>query len=152
VLFIPPSALRVASVALRNPANRHRAVSLTPKEFRYGFGNTLTEEESATLYERWTIPSPGKPLFEGAFATLTPNYAAKVDTSVHDRGPLLLTAGGQDHTVPKSVTTQTVKRYANSPAVTDYKEFPDRGHALTIDHGWRDVADASLAWLQAQSF
>src|SRR6266566_3101240 len=62
VVFLPPSALRVASVALKNPANMNRAVSLTPEQFRYGFGNAVPAEESAELYERWNVPSPGKPL------------------------------------------------------------------------------------------
>jgi non-heme chloroperoxidase len=151
VLFLPPSALRVASIALRNPANRHRAVSLTPEQFRYGFANALSGDESAELYQRWAAPSPGKPLFEDAFANLSPNSPAKVDTHNADRGPLLLTGGGKDHTVPKTISTQTRKRYHKSPAVTDYVEFPDRGHSLTIDNGWREVADASLRWLEKQS-
>lgn len=149
VLFLPPSALRVAFVALRNPANRKRAVSLTRNQFRYGFGNAISREESDGLYDRWTIPSPGKPLFEAAVANFAPNSPAKVDTGNATRGPLLLTAGGKDHTVPRAITKQTLKRYQNTN--TDYVEFPDRGHALAIDHGWRDVADRVLAWLREQS-
>src|SRR5437763_6851584 len=61
VIFLPPSALRVASVALRNPANRKRAVSLTEERFRYGFANAVSAEESKDLYDRWTIASPRKP-------------------------------------------------------------------------------------------
>ena len=146
VVYLPPSALRVASVALRNPANRKGAVSLTEKQFRYGFGNALSEQESKDLYERWAIPSPGKPLFEAASANLSRNSPAKVDTRAA-RGPLLVTAGGKDHTVPQAISKATAKLYAHSEAVTDYREFPDRGHSLTIDSGWTDVADAALAWL-----
>jgi non-heme chloroperoxidase len=151
VLSLPLSALRVASVALRNPANKKRAVALTAEQFRYGFGNALTDTESNELYERWTIPSPGKPLFEAAAANLSPRSPAKVATDNATRGPLLLTAGGKDHTVPASISKSTLKLYRKSPAVTDYKEFPDRGHSLTIDAGWREVADAVLAWLKGQS-
>jgi non-heme chloroperoxidase len=147
VRFLPPSALRVASAALRNPANRKRAVALTEKQFRYGFGNAVSEEESKDLFERWAIPSPGKPLFEAATANLARNSPAKVDTRNANRGPLLITAGGKDRTVPKAVSKATLKLYRNSQAVTDYREFADRGHSLTIDSGWQDVADASLAWL-----
>jgi non-heme chloroperoxidase len=147
VLYLPPSALRVASIALRNPANRKRAVALTEKQFRYGFGNAVSADESSDLYERWAIASPGKPLFEAATANLSRSSPAKVDTRSVGRGPLLVTAGGQDRTVPKAVSKATVKLYANSQAVTDYREFPDRGHSLTIDSGWTDVADAALAWL-----
>jgi non-heme chloroperoxidase len=151
VLFLPPSALRVASVALRNPLNRNRAVSLDRGQFRYGFGNAISAQESDELYERWTIPSPGKPLFEAATAALMPGSPAKVDTGNSTRGPLLLTAGGKDHTVPAAITKQTLRLYRKSPAVTDLREFPDRGHSLCIDSGWQEVADTVLDWLKAQS-
>ena len=150
VIYLPPSALRVASVALRNPANRNRAVSLTRDQFRYGFGNALSASESDELYDRWTIPSPGKPLFEAAIANLVPGSPVKVDTRNATRGPLLLTAGGKDHTVPPAITKQTLKQYRKSTAVTELKEFPDRGHSLGIDSGWTGVADAVLDWLRAQ--
>jgi non-heme chloroperoxidase len=151
VIFLPPSALRVASVALLNPANRKRAVSLTAKQFRYGFGNAPSEAESNDLYERWTIPSPGKPLFEAAAANLSPRSPAKVDTRNATRGPLLLIAGGKDHTVPASVVKSMHTLYRKTPAVTDLREFPDRGHSLTIDSGWQDVADTVLGWLKERS-
>jgi non-heme chloroperoxidase len=150
VLALPVSSLRVASVALRNPANRRRAISLTPEQFRYGFGNALSNKESADLYEKWTIPSPGRPLFEAALATFSPNAPTKVNTANPNRGPLLLIAGGNDHTAPPTIVKGTHKLYATSPAVTDYKAFAGRGHSLTVDHGWREIADASLRWLQEQ--
>ncbi|HVM56837.1 MAG TPA: alpha/beta fold hydrolase [Gaiellaceae bacterium] len=151
VVYLPPSALRVASVALRNPANRNRAVALTAKQFRFGFGNALSETESNELFERWTIPSPGKPLFEAASAAFSPASPAKVNTGNASRGPLLITAGGKDRTVPPSVSRATAKLYRGSPAVTELKEFPGRGHSLALDSGWRDVADAVLGWLRERS-
>ena len=151
VLALPPSALRVASIALRSPANKKKAVSLTREQFRYGFGNAISEQESDELYERWTIPSPGKPLFEAALAAVSPHSPGKVDTENATRGPLLLTAGGKDHTVPPAITRSTLKQYRKSPAVTDFKEFHDRGHSLAIDGGWRDVADFALGWLKRHS-
>jgi pimeloyl-ACP methyl ester carboxylesterase len=147
VIFLPPSALRVASVALRRPANRNEAVSLTAEQFRYGFGNALPGQESGELYERWAIPSPGRPLFEAAMANLVPRSPAKVNTGNKARGPLLITAGGRDHTVPAAISHATRRLYHKSPAVTDLREFPDRGHSLTIDHGWREVAQTTLDWL-----
>jgi non-heme chloroperoxidase len=151
VLSLPVSAVRVASIALRKPANRNLAISLTPEQFRYGFGNALPERESAELYDRWAVPSPGRPLFEAALANFTPRSPAKVNTGNRTRGPLLLTAGGQDHTVPPAITTSTRKLYHKSPAITDFVDFPDRGHSLTIDHGWREVAQAVLDWLSQRS-
>jgi non-heme chloroperoxidase len=150
VLYLPPSALRVASIALRNPANKGRAVSLTREQFRYGFGNELSEEESDALYDEWNIPSPMKPLFEAAFAALAQHSPATVDTKSSRRGPLLLTAGGRDRTVPAVVVRQALKRYKNSSAVTDIEEFPDRGHSLVVDRGWHEVAGKVLAWLDRQ--
>jgi non-heme chloroperoxidase len=151
IYSLPPSALKVASIALKNPANRKRAVSLTPEQFRYGFGNALTEMESRELYERWTIPSPGRPLFQAAFANFAPSSPAKVDTKNATRGPLLLTAGGKDHTVPPAIPRAANKRYRRSTAMTELKEFPGRGHSLCMDHGWREVADTVLDWLAARS-
>jgi non-heme chloroperoxidase len=150
VLYLPPSALRVASIGLRNPANRKRAKALTTEQFRYGFGNAVSQEESDRLFEQWTIPSPMRPLFEAASAALMPRSPAAVDRKNNERGPLLLTAGGKDRTVPKAITTQTRKLYHKSTAVTDLHEFPDRGHSLCIDSGWREVADVCLDWLKKQ--
>ncbi|GAA4256376.1 alpha/beta hydrolase [Dactylosporangium darangshiense] len=148
VLPVPLSALRATLPVFKNPGNRHRAVSLTAEQFRFAFGNAVSEAESDELYERWTIPAPGKPLFEAAAANFDPHSPAKVDTANESRGPLLLIMGGKDHTVPEAVTRATLKQYRHSSAVTDILEFPDRAHSLTIDSGWRDVADASLAWLK----
>ena len=151
VLPLPLSALRATLPVFKNPANRHKAVSLTAEQFRFAFGNAITKEESDELYERWTIPAPGKPLFEAAAANFNPHSPAKVDTANEARGPLLLITGGKDHTVPEAVTRATLKQYRHSEAVTDLLEFPDRAHSLTIDAGWGDVAEASLNWLARQS-
>ncbi|GID28794.1 alpha/beta hydrolase [Paractinoplanes brasiliensis] len=150
VLPLPLSALRATLPVFRNPANRHRAVSLTAEQFRFAFGNAIGEDESDALYEQWTIPAPGKPLFEAAAANFDPHSPAKVDTANQSRGPLLLMTGGKDHTVPEAVTRATLKQYRHSEAVTDLVEFPDRGHSLTIDSGWREVAGAALGWLRRQ--
>jgi non-heme chloroperoxidase len=150
VLPLPLAQLISGTPVLSNPSNRKRAVSLTAKQFRYGFGNAITEEESNRLHETWTIPSPGRPLFEAAFANFTPHSPAAVDTRNESRGPLLLISGGKDHTVPDVVTRSSFRQYRHSSAVTELKQFPDRGHSLVIDHGWREIADASLAWLSQQ--
>ncbi|GAA2025263.1 alpha/beta fold hydrolase [Catenulispora yoronensis] len=151
VLPLPLSALRATLPVFKNPANKHRAVSLTAEQFRFAFGNAVSEQESDELFERWTIPAPGKPLFEAAAANFNPHSPAKVDTANSGRGPLLLMSGGKDHTVPETVTRATLKQYRHSEAVTEFAEFPDKGHSLTIDSGWREVADAALAWLHRQS-
>jgi alpha-beta hydrolase superfamily lysophospholipase len=149
VLPLPLSQLRSGLPALGNPANLRRAVSLTEKEFRYSFGNTLSEEESQALYQRWAIPSPARPLFQAAAANFVLHSQAKVDTHRAERGPLLLISGTADHTVPDVVTRSTLKQYRDSMAVTELRQFEGRGHSLTIDAGWKDVADAALEWLRS---
>ncbi|GIF65322.1 alpha/beta hydrolase [Asanoa ishikariensis] len=151
VLPLPLSALRATLPVFKNPANRHRAVSLTAEQFRYAFANAVSEEESDELFQRWTIPAPGRPLFEAAAANFNPHSPAEVATDNQTRGPLLLIASGKDHTVPETVTRATLKQYRHSDAVTDIKTFPDRAHSLTIDSGWREVADTCLSWLKEQS-
>jgi alpha-beta hydrolase superfamily lysophospholipase len=147
VLPLPLAQLHSSLPVFKNPANRHKAVSLTADQFKYGFGNALPEEESNALYDKWAIPAPGKPLFEAAAANFALHSPAAINTGNADRGPLLLTMGGQDHTVPEAITKATLKQYRQSVAETDLIEFPDRGHSLTIDHGWQEVAGACLDWL-----
>ena len=149
VLVLPPAQLRAAFPVLGNPANRKRSVSLTVAQFRYASGNALSGAESAQLYDAWTIPAPGRPLFEAAFANLTPHSPATVNTRNSARGPLLLICGQKDHTVPGSVTHATFSQYRHSTAVTDLRRLAGRGHSLTSDSGWRDVAGTALNWLTA---
>jgi len=148
VLPLPLAQLRAGLPGLGNPANLHRAVSLTKAEFRFGFGNALSEDESDALYEKWTIPSPARPLFQAAAANFVMHSQAKVDTGNTTRGPLLLISGTADHTVPDVVTKSTLKQYRDSTAVTELSQFEGRGHSLTIDSGWKSVADTVLDWLK----
>ena len=147
---LPLSSLRATLPVFANPANSHKAVSLTAREFRCSFGNTLSEEESNPWHGRWMIPSPAGPLFEAQPRPSHRTRQNKVDTANEDRGPLLLTTGGEDHTVPEAITESAVKQYRHSAAVTDLVEFADRGHSLTIDSGWREGAEACLGWLNKQ--
>jgi pimeloyl-ACP methyl ester carboxylesterase len=147
VLPLPLSTLKATLPVFKNPTNRHKAVSLTEEQFGYAFTSAVPDE-THDLYEKWAIPAPGKPLFEGAAANFNPHSAAKVDTENDLRGPLLLIAGGKDHTVPEVVTRATLKQYRHSEAVTDLLTFEDKAHSLTIDSGWKDVADAALEWLK----
>jgi non-heme chloroperoxidase len=147
---VPLAQIRSALPVLSNPGNKKRAVPLTRKQFRFAFGNAIPESESDELFERWAIPGPGRPLFEASSANFSRNSPAAVDTRKNDRGPLLITAGGRDHTVPRSVAKAAYQLYRHSTATTDYQEFPDRGHSLVFDHGWPEIAEATLAWLKRQ--
>ncbi len=146
---LPLRQLVSALPALKNPFNCNGTVALTAQQFRYGFGNALSLEESTELYTQWSIPSPAKPLFSAATANLFPHSATKTDTANTERGPMLLIAGGRDNTVPASVVRSIHRLYTkSSSAITDIQEFSDRGHSMPIDSGWREVADASIAWLK----
>jgi non-heme chloroperoxidase len=148
VLPLPISALRVAGPALSNPANRHRAVPLTYDQFRYAFANAVPEDEAKQLYDTYAVPADALPLFQGAAANLNPWTEAKVDTENPDRGPMLLISGEKDHTAPPAITRASYKRQQRNTGVTEMVEMPGRGHALTIDNRWREVADTALAFVQ----
>ncbi len=148
VLPLPFSTLKSASPVLRNPANRNRAVPLTYEQFRYAFANAVGEEEAKALHERFAVPAAGAPLFQGAVANFNPWSEVKVDTENPERGPLLLISGEKDHTVPWAIANASYKKQARNAGVTEIVEIKDRGHALTIDSGWREVADTALAFVE----
>ncbi|WP_374777425.1 alpha/beta hydrolase [Streptomyces sp. NBC_01310] len=149
VLPLPLSSLRAASAVLGNPANYHRAVPLTYEQFRYSFANAVGEEEARDLYDTFAVPAPGEPLFQAAAANFNPWTEAKVDSTSTDRGPLLIVSGEKDHTVPWAIAHASYKKQvSNAHAVTEIIEMPGRGHSLTIDHGWREVADSSLTFVR----
>ena len=148
VLPLPFSALKSASPVLGNPANRNRAIPLTYDQFRYAFANAVSEDEAKDLYKTFSVATPGEPLFQAAVANLNPWTEAKVDTKNPDRGPLLIISGGQDHTVPPAIANASYKQQQRNEGTTEFAAMPDRGHALTIDHGWREVADKALAFVK----
>jgi non-heme chloroperoxidase len=149
VLPLPISALRSASPALHNPANRHRAIPLTYDQFRFGFANAVSEDEAKELYETFAVPAPAEPLFQAAAANLNPWTEAKVNSKNPERGPLLIISGEKDNTVPWSIANASFKRQKrNESAVTEIVEMKNRGHALVIDNGWQEVADTALAFVK----
>jgi non-heme chloroperoxidase len=150
VMVLPPAQRRVASVALRSPGNRKTAQMLTPEQFHYAFCNVLSESESRAVYDRYCVPGPGRPLFQAAFANFNPNAVTMIDYKA-DRAPLLLIGGGKDHTVPAAVTRSNFKLQKKSPAVTEYKEYPDRCHYTVGQDGWEGVADHALEWAVTQA-
>jgi non-heme chloroperoxidase len=148
VLPLPISALKSASPVLGNPLNRNRAVPLTYEQFRYGFANAVSEDEARELYETYAVAAPGAPLFQAATANFNPWTEAKVDSKNPDRGPLLIISGEKDHTVPWAIANASFKKQDRNDGVTEIVEMPNRGHALTIDSGWREVAGAALKFVQ----
>jgi pimeloyl-ACP methyl ester carboxylesterase len=148
VLPLPFSALKSASPVLGNPANRNRAIPLTYEQFRYAFANAVSEDEAKELYETFAVPASGAPLFQAATANLNPWTEAKVDTKNPERGPLLIIDGEKDHTVPWAIANASYKRQKRNEGVTEIIKMPNRGHALTIDSGWREVADTALTFIE----
>jgi non-heme chloroperoxidase len=147
VLPLPLSALRSAWPVLKNPANRNRAIPLTYDQFRYAFANAVSEDEARQLYAQFAVPAPGAPLFQAATANLNPWTEARVDTGNRERGPLLLISGEKDNTVPWALTNAAFHQQQHNPGVTEIVEIPGRGHALTIDSGWREVAQTALRFV-----
>jgi non-heme chloroperoxidase len=148
VLPLPFSSLKSAWPVLGNPANRNRAIPLTFDQFRYGFANAVSEEEARDLYANFAVPASGAPLFQAATANLNPWTEAAVDTENPARGPLLIISGERDHTVPPAIAKASFERQKRNEGTTEYAQIPNRGHALTIDNGWREVAETALAFVQ----
>jgi non-heme chloroperoxidase len=148
VLPLPISSLKSASPVLGNPANRGRAVPLTYEQFRYSFANVVSEDEARELYNTFAVPASGAPLFQAATANLNPWTEAKVNTKNPDRGPLLIIDGEQDHVVPWAIANASFKKQQRNKGVTEIVKIPERGHALTIDHGWREVAETALGFIK----
>jgi pimeloyl-ACP methyl ester carboxylesterase len=148
VLPLPISSLRSSAPVLSNPRNRNRAVPLTFDQFRYSFANAVPEAEAKELYERYHVAAPGKALMQMANANLNPFTEARADTKNPERGPLLIVAGEKDHTIPWAVANASFKREERNPGVTEIVQLSGRGHALTIDSGWREVADTALAFVK----
>jgi non-heme chloroperoxidase len=147
VLPLPVSALRSSKPVLENPANRHRAIPLTYDQFRYAFANAVSEDEAKQLYEGYSVPGSGEPIFQAAAANFNPWTEAKVDTKNPERGPLLIISADQDHTVPWAIANASFKRQRKNEGVTEIVKLEGRGHALTIDNGWREVADTALQFV-----
>src|SRR4051812_20866106 len=148
VLPLPISALRSAGPVLRNPLNRGRAITLTLEQFKYGWANALDDDEAEQLYGTYHVAAPGVALMQMANANVNPFTEAKVDPKNPARGPLLIIDGEKDHTVPWAIANAAYKRQKRNEAVTEIEQIPDRGHSLTIDHGWREVADKALTFVQ----
>jgi len=148
VLPLPISALRSASPVLTNPANRNRAVPLTYEQFRFGFANAVSEDEAKQLYDAYAVPAPGAPLFQAATANLNPWTEAKVNSTSPDRGPLLIISGEKDNTVPWAIANASYKKQKRNEGVTEIVKMPGRGHSLTIDAGWREVAEKALEFVR----
>jgi non-heme chloroperoxidase len=129
-------------------ANRNRAGPLTYEQFRVAFANGVGEDEAKKLYETFAVPTSGRPLFQAASANLNSWTEAKVDTKNPERGPLLIIDGEEDNTVPWAIANASFKRQQRKQGVTEIVKTPDRGHSLTIDGGWREVADTAVEFVQ----
>ena len=148
VLPLPIAALRSSWPVLHNPANRDRAIPLTFEQFQYGFANMVSEDEAKELYKTFAVPGSGVTLFQAATANLNPWTEDKVDTANPKRGPMLIVSGSNDHTVPPAMAHAAYDLQKKNPGVTEFLTFEGRGHSLTIDNRWREVADKALAFVR----
>jgi non-heme chloroperoxidase len=150
VRSLPLAAIKSVSPVLENPLNYTRAVPLTFEQFRFAFANVVSEQEAHELYETYAVPGSGVPVFQSATANFNPWTGASVDTKNPQRGPLLIISGEKDHTVPPPVAEAAYELQKENPGVTEFHEIPERGHSLTIDHGWQEVAEVALAFITQQ--
>jgi pimeloyl-ACP methyl ester carboxylesterase len=148
VLPLPIPTLRTAGPFLINPLTRGRAITLTFDQFKYGWANALDEKEARELYDTYHVAGSGISLVQMGNANLNPRTEAKVDTKNPDRGPLLIIEGEKDHTVAPAIANAAYKLQRRNPGVTEFVTIPNRGHALTIDHGWREVAQTALDFVK----
>jgi pimeloyl-ACP methyl ester carboxylesterase len=148
VLPLPGSVLKGVGPFLVNPRTRGRAITLTFDQFKYGWANALDEDEAKRLYDTFHVAGSGVSLVQMGNANLNPWTEAKVDTKNPDRGPLLIIDGEKDHTVPWAIANAAYKRQSHNPGVTEIVKMENRGHSLTIDHGWREVAETALAFVK----
>jgi len=148
VLPLPLAAIRTTMPVLGNPLNRGRAVTLSFNQFRYGWANAVPEDEARKLYDEFHVAAPGRPIFQAAFANFNPRAETKADSKSPERGPLLIFTGEDDHAVPPAMSRAAFKKQSRNPGITEHVEMPNRGHSLTIDHGWREVAERALAFVK----
>jgi pimeloyl-ACP methyl ester carboxylesterase len=148
VLPLPLSVLRGVGPFLINPRTRGKAITLTFEQFRYGWTNALDEDEAMELYDKYHVAASGMSLVQMGNANLNPWTEAKVDINNPERGPLLIIDGEKDHTVPWAIANAAYKRQKHNPGVTEIVQVPNRGHSLTIDHGWREVAEIALTFIK----
>jgi non-heme chloroperoxidase len=148
VLPLPASVLRGVGPFLVNPRTRGRAITLTFGQFSYGWANALEEKEAKELYEAFHVAGSGIALAQMGNANLNPRTEATVNTTNPGRGPLLIIDGAKDHTVPWAIANAAYKRQRRNPAVTQIVKIPNRGHSLTIDHGWSEVAQTALNFVK----
>jgi non-heme chloroperoxidase len=145
VLPLPASVLKGVGPFLANPRTRGRAITLSFDQFKYGWTNGLDDEnEAKELYDTFNVAGSGIALVQMGNANLNPWTEAKVNTKNPDRGPLLIIDGEKDHTVPWAIANAAYKRQRRNAGVTEIVKVPKRGHSLTIDHGWREVAQTAL--------
>lgn len=148
VLPIPAAALKSAFPVVANPANTRRSVTLTFDQFSYGWANALDEAEARELYDTFHVAAAGNPIFQAVTANFNPFAETKADTRNPERGPLLIISGEKDHTVPYASAHSAYQIQAkHNASLTEFVELPERGHSLTIDHGWREVATTALEFI-----
>src|SRR5262245_41603874 len=148
VLPLPFSVLKGVGPFLIDPRTRGRAITLSFDQFKYGWANALDDKEGRELYDTFHVAGSGMSLAQMGNANINPWTEAKVDTQNPDRGPLLIIDGEKDNTVPWAIANAAYERQQRNPSVTEIVKVPNRGHSLTIDHGWREVAEIALKFVQ----
>jgi len=148
VRVTPLAQLKATFPVLRNPANRHRAVSFTYDQWRYVFTNTFDEADARAAYDRYQVPASGGIFWDSVLANFIPGpQDIAVDYKNAGRAPLLFISGSEDHLMPPAVQRSNAKHY-KSDTITEIKAFPGRSHLMPAQQGWEEIADYALAWAE----
>ncbi|MEJ3742763.1 alpha/beta hydrolase [Actinomycetes bacterium KLBMP 9797] len=151
VRVVPLSQLKSTFPVLKSPANRHKAIGLTPEQWQYAFTNTFSEEEGRALYERYHIPASGGILWGGVLANFQPGHQDTwVDYHNDQRAPLLFVSGSEDHIMPPAIQESNAKHY-KSNTITERREYAGYAHLLPAQKGWERIADEVLEWALAHA-
>ncbi len=141
VISTAPAFLKANLPHLNPLLKAEKPTKLTFKQFQFGFVNGWPLEAQQQAYAEFAVPESRRV----GRSTLT--TTAKIKPRIA-RQPLLLIAGGNDHTIPAGLTYSNFSKYENSPGITDYKKFAERTHFIIKQEGWTEVADYVIDWIE----
>jgi pimeloyl-ACP methyl ester carboxylesterase len=142
------SSFRANAPILFNPLNAKRIVYSTVDNFAYAFIHTLPRAEQERIYAEHVVPETGRIFFQAALAPFDPNQPTRVNFQNTTRAPLLITTGVEDIIVPVGMVRTNYRKYRNTAAITDYREFDGRTHWIIAQEGWQEVASYIEGWLE----
>lgn len=129
----------IVSDLIRRFSDIAQALNSRPAIIGHGLGGLITQ----------LLAGEGAAAAAVAIAPFEDTGLARLRTPSVRRGALLIMAGDQDHAVPLAVARAAFERQRrDSDAVSEFTAFAGRGHKLTTESGWLDVAETALRFVQ----